>query len=243
MGYSGADAKGLILSGRVIANGQKEIHSGILIDPDAKIEIINIKKYVARSAEKLIGALDDFKIDVTDRICIDLGSSTGGFVQVLLKRGAEKIYAVDVGYGILDYSLRSNATVVVLERHNVRQIQASWFQEDDMKIFRNGESKHLLITCDISFMSIRTVLKALSSFLSLNNISCEGIFLLKPQFEDSKNTKEGIITDETLRSNIVDEAIAYAMTLGFKCTGVQPAKIKGSHGNQEYVAHLIFQDK
>ena len=239
-GYSKEESMGLILSGRIIVDGNRETRYGISVKTDAKIDILSLKKYVARSAEKLLGALDDFRIDVSGRICVDLGSSSGGFVQVLLERGAKKVYAVDVGYGILDYSLRMDARVVVLERHNVRQIDSSWFLDEDMEIIRNGNSGSLLITCDVSFMSIRTVLKALSSFLAANNIQSEGVYLIKPQFEDSKNTEEGILADENLRKKIVDDAVAHALMLGFECRGVLPARIRGSSGNQEFVIHLTF---
>ena len=239
-GFSETEARGLILSGKIIVNGKKETKPGILVKSDAKIEVLQKEKYVSRSAKKLIGGLDDFNVDVGGRICLDLGSSTGGFVQVLLERGAVKVYAVDVGYGILDYSLRSDKRVAVLERHNVRMIEAGWFAAEHLETIRSGDAGNLFVTCDISFMSIKTVIMSLAGFLRNEKIACEGIFLLKPQFEDSKNTDEGILADENLRKKIVDDTLEYASALGFKCMGLQPAKIKGSMGNQEYVIHLSF---
>ncbi|MDH5655266.1 MAG: TlyA family RNA methyltransferase [Spirochaetia bacterium] len=231
-------ARGMILSGKILVNGKRETRTGAFIRSDDSVLIPEPKKYVSRSALKLLGGLDDFGVSIENKICMDLGSSTGGFVQVLLEKGAKRVYAVDVGYGILDYSLRKNEKVTVLERCNVRNISASWFLPEDFEEIK--KRKCFFVSCDISFMSIRTVLSSLVAFLSEEKIFCEGVLLLKPQFEDSRNTEKGILADESLRRKIVDDSVKYLESIGAECRGVRPSKIKGASGNQEYLISIFF---
>ena len=238
MGFSEQEASGMILSGKILIDGNRETRSGIFIQTSSKITVLKSKEYVSRSAEKLAGALSDFSLDVCGRACLDLGASTGGFVQVLLEKGARKVYAVDVGYNILDYSLRRDAKVAVLERHNVKDLNISWFSDEDMDAFQKKE--RLFVTCDISFMSLKTVVSSLVSFLEKEKISCDGVFLLKPQFEDSRNTEKGILADDSLREQIVRNTEQFLDSSGIAVKGILPARIKGASGNQEFVISFSY---
>ncbi len=226
-------AAALILSGRVIVNGKKETRSGISVPSDAKIEITGGGEYVSRSALKLKNALLDFQIDVRDRICVDLGCSNGGFTQVLLENGARKVYAVDVGHGILDYSLRNDPRVVVLEKRNVRAIQRDWFESEHLE---NPDG--FFYTCDISFMSLRTVLNALIEFSESQSGLIEGVFLLKPQFEASSLTEKGIIRDDSVRMSIVEDFRAFCLNREFQIVKIEKANPSGRKGNQEFAVYL-----
>jgi 23S rRNA (cytidine1920-2'-O)/16S rRNA (cytidine1409-2'-O)-methyltransferase len=233
-GHDLNEAKSLILSGLVFVDGRRETRAGIEVSEESVIEVRQSRKYVSRSALKLIGAIREFRPEIANRICIDLGASTGGFTQVLLEAGARRVYAVDVAYGILDYSIRSDERVVVLERRNVREIAPDWFREAEFA------TEIPFIVCDISFMSLRTVLDSLRRFADGIGISFEGIFLLKPQFEASDRTQRGVITDEVLRSEILDDFLKFAVASRFKVLGVAPADIRGAKGNQEYTVYLKY---
>jgi TlyA family rRNA methyltransferase/putative hemolysin len=167
------------------------------------------------------------------KVCIDLGASHGGFTKVLLEKGAAEVYAVDVAYGIFDFNLRRDERVKVLERKNVRDINSSWFSEDSLK-------EDLFIVSDLSFISIKTVLNVLRDFLIKSNCKMRGLFLVKPQFESSAETENGIINDETIRLRIVDEVRLFAEAQGFHVCNIFPSKLKGQKGNQEYIMQLVF---
>lgn len=235
LGYDAAKARGIILAGKVFVSGVKETRPGILIPVDAELAVEEESKYVSRAAYKLLGALDDFSLTVKDRICLDIGSSHGGFTQVLLEKEAKSVYSVDVGYGVLDFSLRKDAKVHVLERRNIRDLEADWFEKSDMVSL---EDETLFVVCDVSFISLKTVLNSLLEFSKKNHINLEGLFLLKPQFENSKATDKGIIRDEALREKILSDMLKFSENIGYKCEGNTPARLKGTQGNQEYVLYL-----
>lgn len=221
----------LALAGHVYVNGEKETKAGRLVTMDDVVEVRGVRAFVSRSAQKLAGALEDMNVSPRDRVCLDLGSSTGGFCQILLQNGAKKVIAVDVGYGQLDYSIRSDPRVVVLDRTDVRDISRTWFSDVDL-------SSPIFVTCDISFLSLRTILQALLAFSRKERIDLDGIFLLKPQFEASEKTEKGILKDEAVRDAVVDGVIRYAQESGWSVIETMPARIKGARGNQEYVIHL-----
>lgn len=177
----------------------------------------------SRGKRKLEQAFAAFPVSVEGDTVIDIGSSHGGFASLLLEKGARHVYCIDVAYGILDYSIRRQGKVTALDRHNVREINSLWFA---------GESfpgRHVFVTCDVSFMSIRTVLSSLCRFLDQEQLSMRGLFLIKPQFEDSKSTQKGILKDETIRRRILDQSSDFARSLGFQVQGlkdIEPEKGK-----------------
>lgn len=191
------------------------------------------KKYVSRSAAKLLGALDAFSVSVTDRVCVDLGAAHGGFTQVLLERGARRVYTFDVAYGMLDWKLRNDPRVVVRERTNVRNLSREHFLPEDL-----NEPDGFFVTCDISFMSLRTVLRSVREFGQTTGLKIDGIFLLKPQFEASKKTEKGILKDQQIVLEIVQEMLKHCNETGWETVGCEPSVLKGAGGNQEYVLYL-----
>ncbi len=208
-------------------------------------------RYPSRSALKLLSGLEYFRkeipVEITGRVCLDLGCAHGGFVQVLLEEGARCVYAVDVAYGMLDYKLRQDPRVVVCERLNLRRLSKSWFRAEDWQylseIGRSGENKRttggIFCTCDVSFISARTVLETLMLFIRQTQIPLlEALLLIKPQFEDSQSTKKGVIRDSKLRENLVSKVEKKAQELGFECMGTTPVQPKGAQGNQEYMMYV-----
>ncbi len=203
------------------------------------------KKYPSRAAHKLLFALEKLRehcvIDISQRVCLDLGSAQGGFVHVLLDEGARCVYAVDVAYGILDYNLRTNKSVIPKERKNLRSLSPAWFrQEDYAYLLQKRLRPHrqaLFCTCDVSFISSAAVLNVLSYFHKQTQIPIELMLLIKPQFEASKWTQKGILSDAALRQSLVDRRLEDAAKKGFSiqnCLAVEP---KGRQGNQEYMLY------
>jgi len=203
------------------------------------------KKYPSRAAYKLLYALRLFRnvhpINIVGRVCLDLGCAHGGFVQVLWDEGASRIYAVDVGYGILDYSLRIDPRVVVQERRNLRHLNKDWFLPEDLgrsRASNEREDQGLFCTCDVSFISARTVLESLKHMRDTSQILIEGMILVKPQFEASQKTQRGVICDESLRDKLISKVKDKARLCGFKVLGAIPVQPKGVKGNQEYMLYM-----
>lgn len=245
-GYPEQIARGLILSGRVLINDQVQTSPAYKIHP-AHANLIRIKQtrnYVSRAAYKLLGAMQYFNVSAEQRICLDLGAAHGGFTQVLLEGGARKVYAIDVAYGIFDYNLRNDTRVHLLEKSNIRNIEPAWFAGDAFE--EVSAQKPVLVVCDISFMSLRTVLAELVRFLSGAGkahppwLFMEGLFLLKPQFEDSSSTIAGIQRDVDRIDEIRNSFKTFLDTRGLQVIGSRPADIKGSQGNQEFIYYLKF---
>ncbi|TDQ47544.1 TlyA family RNA methyltransferase [Actinorugispora endophytica] len=183
--------------------------------------------YVSRGAHKLIGALDAFGIDATGRRCLDAGASTGGFTDVLLRRGAAHVLAVDVGYGQLAWSLRSDARVTVLERQNVRELTPGHV----------GEPRPDLVVGDLSFISLNLVLGALSECAAPG---ADFAMMVKPQFEVGRDRvgAGGVVRDPELRADAVRGVAAHALTLGLGVEGVAASPLPGPSGNVEYFLWL-----
>jgi 23S rRNA (cytidine1920-2'-O)/16S rRNA (cytidine1409-2'-O)-methyltransferase len=224
---SRAKAQALILAGRVLVDGQRVTKAGALVAADAEITLKAAPHpYVSRGGEKLAAALDHFGVDPSGLVCLDAGASTGGFTHVLLLRGAAKVYAVDVGYGQLDQSLRRDPRVVVLERVNLRLLPPEAVPEPVN-----------LATLDLSFISLTLVLPEILEFLGPGG----GILaLVKPQFEVGKGRvgKGGVVRDPTLQQEAVDKVARAARDLGLRVGPAFPSPLKGPKGNQEYFLHM-----
>jgi 23S rRNA (cytidine1920-2'-O)/16S rRNA (cytidine1409-2'-O)-methyltransferase len=214
----------LILAGEVLVNGQREDKPGHAVAADSKIELSQQPRYVGRGGLKLEAALDHFGIAVAGKICLDIGSSTGGFTDCLLQRGAARVYAIDVGTGQLDWKLRNDPRVVVREQMNARHLGSSEVPEPIN-----------LAVCDVSFISITMILPVLPNLLAK---CAEMVILVKPQFELERHQvgKGGIIRDHALHQQAcrrVDDAVRQ---LGFQ-TSIIPSPVLGAEGNQEFLLY------
>ena len=217
-------AQSLIMARRVLVNDAYVDKPGTPVAPDDALRVTELEHpWVGRGGMKLAHALKEFSIDLAGRVCADIGASTGGFTDVMLKSGARKVYAIDVGYGQLDQSLRNDARVVNREKVNARYLTAVDF--DDPIEF---------VSIDVSFISLRLILPAVRQFLR-----GELVALIKPQFEVGKRDvgKGGIVRDEGRRAEAVDSVTAFARETGFDVRGVIPSPIRGAEGNVEYLMH------
>ncbi|MGB9599972.1 MAG: TlyA family RNA methyltransferase [Myxococcota bacterium] len=215
------EASALIMSGDIIVNKERIRKADTLVNPESEIEII-AKKYVSRGGEKLEGALSDFGLDVKDFICADIGISTGGFTDCLLKNGAKKVYGFDVGYGVVDYSIRTDKRVVLFERCNFKNFDCSTIKE-----------KMDLVLIDVSFISVR---KILPNALSLLKPDGKILILLKPQFEAPKEDvmRGGMMNDVEVVKRLNVDIQKFIKELGCEIVGFLPSRLKGAKGNQEY---------
>lgn len=220
-------AKATIMSGLVYVNGQKSDKPGTPVSDGAKIEVRGAAcPWVSRGGFKLAKALEVFEINPAGYVCIDCGASTGGFTDVLLKNGAARVYAVDVGYGQLAWSLRTDARVTVMERTNARNLTPDMFPESmDMAVM------------DLSFISIRLILPAVHALLKPEG---EVVCLIKPQFEAGKADvgKKGVVRDRAVHERVLNEMLEFFPTAGYTLTGLDYSPIRGPEGNIEYLAHL-----
>ncbi len=221
---SRARAQSLILAGRVFRGAERLDKAGLQLAPTARIEVRHPDDHASRGAHKLIAGLDAFGIDPSGLVCLDVGASTGGFTDVLLRRGARRVYAVDVGYGQLDARLRADARVVVLERTNARHLTTERVPEPVD-----------LVVCDASFISLRTVLPAP---LALTAQPATLVALIKPQFEVGKGRvgKGGVVRDAALHEEVCDGIAAWLGNLpGWRVLGVLPSPLLGPAGNREFL--------
>jgi len=226
-GVSRSKAQGLIQTGQVYDEaGNRLDKPGLRLESALTLEIREQPRFVSRGGEKLAAAFDAFPFSVEGHICIDLGASTGGFTDCCLQQGAQKIYAVDVGYGQLAWQLRQDERVVVMERCNARNLTAGMLQELPTRF-----------VADCSFISLKIILPPLVPLLGPKS---EGIVLIKPQFEAGKDQvgKGGVVRDENVRQQVVDDICAVARTLGFRSVNVIPSPLTGPAGNKEFLAHL-----
>ena len=217
-------AQALVLSGKVMVNQQKITKSGLQFPTDADVKIAGEqKKYASRGGVKLEAALDYFSINPENRICLDIGASTGGFTDVLLSRGAQKIYAFDVGYGQMISRLANDERVVVKDRFNIKQISA-----DDI-------DNHLdfLAVIDVSFISLKAVLPV---FQNLKGGKLEIVALLKPQFEAKMSElHQGIVSDPKAHFRIIKSVLKYIkQELKYSVRGICNSSIRGKDGNREF---------
>jgi len=220
-------AKTTIMSGLVFVNGQRADKPGMQVDPDASVEVKgNACPYVSRGGFKLEKALRVFPISVEGKRCIDCGASTGGFTDVLLKNGAEKVYSVDVGYGQLAWSLRQDKRVVNMERTNIRYIS-------------ENEISELLdiAVMDLSFISIKLVLPAVASVI---RDGADLVCLIKPQFEAGREEvgKKGVVRDKSVHLSVIESVLDFVPSIGLSVMGLDYSPIKGPEGNIEYLCWL-----
>jgi 23S rRNA (cytidine1920-2'-O)/16S rRNA (cytidine1409-2'-O)-methyltransferase len=215
-------ARALILAGQVLVNGQKAEKAGANIQAAAHIELLAQPRYVGRGGLKLEAALDHFAIDPSGKICVDIGSSTGGFTDCLLQRGAARVYAIDVGTGQLDWKLRNHPRVIVHEQVNARYLSRKHVPEPAA-----------LAVCDVSFISITMILPALTALLTP---AAQMVILVKPQFELDRSQvgKGGIIRDPALHQQACARVEAAVQALGFQ-TQIMPSPILGAEGNREFL--------
>lgn len=219
---SRARAQDAIAAGLVKANGKVVTKASEEVAADAAIEASPAHPYVSRGALKLIAALDHFKFDPTGRVCLDIGASTGGFTQVLIERGAARVYAVDVGTAQLHRSLRGDPRIISLEQTDIRPLDAARL-----------DPKPDLIVVDVSFISLKQILPAA---LKLTVRPAQLIALIKPQFEAGReHLKKGIVRDEAVRQAVCDDIATLLTSLGANVLGVIPSPIEGGDGNVEYL--------
>jgi len=223
-------AQAIIMAGQVFVDGKNINKSGFNINSNAEIEIKNLgPKWVSRGATKLLTALEKNKIIVRDKICIDLGSSTGGFTDVLIHNGANKVYAVDVGTNQLHEKLKKNNRVISLEKTNARYLKKDQFEEliD-------------IMVCDVSFISLKKVIEP-----NLNLLKDESVIisLIKPQFESKKNeTKKGVVRDSLIHQRICNEISEWFESIyDSKVLSIIESPIKGPKGNTEFLITVKYQ--
>jgi len=217
-------AKALILAGEVKVNGQRSDKAGKEIDADATIEVATPPPYVGRGGFKIAKALDHWALDPTGWICLDIGSSTGGFTDCLLQRGAVRVYAFDVGSNQMDWKLRNDPRVVLREGVNARNLQPA-----------DTAEKSRLAVCDVSFISVTIILPALPPLLCEDG---ELVILVKPQFEVGREQvgKGGIVRDRALHQQAIDRVANAAVALGYR-TDVIDSPILGAEGNKEFLLY------
>ena len=223
-------ARALILAGQVRVNGAVVSKAGAPVDAGADVTLIEPDHpYVGRGGVKLAHALDAFAIDVTGRLGLDVGASTGGFTDVLLRRGAARVVALDVGHGQLDWKIRNDPRVVVLERINARTVTADQLPADARSFG--------IATMDVSFISARQVLPAIVPLLDRG---ADVVVLVKPQFEAGRAEvgKGGLVRDPLVHARVVDEVAAAASALGLTRLALADSPITGSEGNREFLLHL-----
>lgn len=220
-------AKTTIMAGLVYVNGQKADKAGMTIPEDAEIEVRDMgKAFVSRGGHKIEKALDYFGIDPKDLVVMDVGASTGGFTDCLLRRGAQKVYSIDVGYGQLAWSLRQDPRVVCMERTNIRYVTPEQLTETPS-----------LCVIDVSFISLKLVLPVVSSLLSEDGrVAC----LIKPQFEAGKGKvgKKGVVREPEIHLEVLENFVENAHEAGFAVQNVTFSPIKGPEGNIEFLGYL-----
>ncbi|MBW5390494.1 TlyA family RNA methyltransferase, partial [Brachyspira hampsonii] len=221
---SRSKAQDIILAGCVFVNGVKVTSKAHKIKDTDNIEVIQNIKYVSRAGQKLEKAFTEFGISVENKTCLDIGASTGGFTDCLLKHGAKKVYALDVGHNQLVYKLRNDNRVISIEDFNAKDIKREMFNDEIPSI----------VVSDVSFISISKIAPII--FKELNNLEF-WVTLIKPQFEAEKGevSKGGIIRDDLLREKILNNAISRITEIGFKEVNRTVSPIKGAKGNIEYL--------
>jgi 23S rRNA (cytidine1920-2'-O)/16S rRNA (cytidine1409-2'-O)-methyltransferase len=223
-------AKGSIMSGTVFVEGQRSDKAGLKIDVEADIVIKGkTLPYVSRGGLKLEKAVEEFGIDLKDKTCIDIGSSTGGFTDCMLQKGANKVFAIDVGYGQLDFKLRQDPRVIVMERTNIRNVTLPDVKEQVD-----------FISVDVSFISLKLVLPVARKLLKDNGTM---VVLIKPQFEAGREKvgKNGVIRDPKIHKEVVTKVLDFIQKEEIGIAQLSFSPIKGPKGNMEFLAYLQNQ--
>ncbi len=225
-------AQAIIMSGNVYVNGQKADKPGTSFEETVEIEVRGaVCPYVSRGGLKLEKALRDFGVKPEGFVCSDSGASTGGFTDCLLQQGARKVFAIDVGYGQLDWKIRSDERVVVMERTNIRYVTP-----EDL-----GEPLDLSVI-DVSFIGLEIVLPAIKNLLKPD--SGQVLCLIKPQFEAGKENvgKKGVVREPKIHQMVLDNFVCLVKSLGFVILGLTFSPVKGPEGNIEFLGHLTLAD-
>ena len=225
-------AQAIIMAGQVYVEGQKADKPGISYEDHVAIEVRgDVCPYVSRGGLKLEKALRDFGVKPEGYVCSDSGASTGGFTDCLLQQGAKKVFAIDVGYGQLDWKIREDDRVVVMERTNIRYVTPEQL----------GEPLDLSVV-DVSFISLKIVLPAIKELLKpTGQVLC----LIKPQFEAGREKvgKKGVVRDAAIHQEVLDDFVALAERLDFRILGLTFSPVKGPEGNIEFLGHLTLEEK
>ena len=220
-------AKAIIMAGNVLVNGQREDKAGTMIDDKAEITLKGAPmKYVSRGGLKLEKAMAKFSVTPDQKVCMDVGSSTGGFTDCMLQNGAVKVYAVDVGHGQLDWKLRNDSRVVCMEKTNIRYVLPEHIQEPPA-----------FVSIDVSFISLTKVLLPVMNLMEeVGDLVC----LIKPQFEAGREKvgKKGVVRDPAVHEEVIYKVMDYADSIGLACCELEYSPIKGPEGNIEYLIHL-----
>jgi 23S rRNA (cytidine1920-2'-O)/16S rRNA (cytidine1409-2'-O)-methyltransferase len=220
-------AKAIIMSGNVFVNGEREDKAGSTFDE--KVEIVvkgHTLKYVSRGGLKLEKAMANFGVQVDSKVCMDVGSSTGGFTDCMLQNGAVKVYAVDVGHGQLDWKLRQDERVVCMEKTNIRYVVSTDLAD-----------RIDFSSIDVSFISLTKVLLPVKNLLTENG---QIVCLIKPQFEAGREKvgKKGVVREKSVHVEVIEKVISYAVSIGFEVLNLEFSPIKGPEGNIEYLLYL-----
>lgn len=226
-------AQAIIMAGQVYVNGQKADKPGISYEETVDIEVRgDTCPYVSRGGLKLEKALRDFGVKPEGFVCSDSGASTGGFTDCLLQQGASKVFAIDVGYGQLDWKIRSDPRVVVMERTNIRYVTPEQL----------GEPLDLSVI-DVSFIGLEIVLPTIKTLLKPD--SGQVLCLIKPQFEAGKENvgKKGVVRDPKIHQMVLDNFVALVKSLGFTILGLTFSPVKGPEGNIEFLGHLTLAEQ
>ncbi|MFP3154562.1 TlyA family RNA methyltransferase [Lachnospiraceae bacterium ZAX-1] len=220
-------AKAIIMAGQVFVAGEREDKAGTFFDEKVGIEVKgNPLKYVSRGGLKLEKAIQQFDLAMQDKICMDIGASTGGFTDCMLQMGAKKVYAVDVGYGQFAWKLRQDPRVVCMEKTNIRYVKPEDIKEELQ-----------FASVDVSFISLAKVLEPIKQLLCAQG---EMVCLIKPQFEAGREKvgKKGVVRDPLVHEEVIKKVIFYAESLDFRVKGLEFSPIKGPEGNIEYLVYL-----
>lgn len=219
-------AKAAIMAGDVYVNGQKALKAGDNVKPEDKIEVRSAMEFVSRGGYKLKKAMQVFPITLENKVCMDIGASTGGFSDCMLQRGARHVYCVDVGYGQLAWKIRSDERVTNFERTNIRHFELTQIPE-----------KPDFISVDVSFISLRLVLPKVKELLKDDG---EAVCLIKPQFEAGKEKvgKKGVVREQSTHIEVVETITEFAKSQGFIVRGLDFSPIKGPEGNIEYLMFI-----
>lgn len=221
-------AQRLVMAGEVRVDGEMVHKSSSTVFENANIQIKHHPKYVSRGGQKLEAAISAFKVDIFEKVCADVGASTGGFTDCLLQNKAKKVYAIDVGYGVLHWKLRNHPKVIVMERTNARYLERLPEIVD-------------LVTIDASFISLGLILPAVAGWFRCDQGRV--IALIKPQFEAGRKAAAehaGVIKDGSVHEKVLQETLKRAVELEFYPLGLIPSPIKGPKGNVEFLVDLVF---
>lgn len=225
-------AKAVIMSGVVFVDGQREDKAGSTFDEKVNIEVKGtVLKYVSRGGLKLEKAINHFDVVLQHKVCMDVGSSTGGFTDCMLQNGAVKVYAVDVGHGQLDWKLRNDERVVCMEKTNIRYVTPDQIAEPPA-----------FVSIDVSFISLTKVLGPVKELMTSDG---EIVCLIKPQFEAGREKvgKKGVVRDRSVHKEVIYAVMDYAQSIGFVLCNLEFSPIKGPEGNIEYLLHLSKDER